>query len=83
MTKGRIGIIGFLFAGAFAFGACGDEGKDALNKIKEKACACKDAACVAEVQKDLMAVMEKETRDPEGAAKIGQEIVECISKVGQ
>ena len=83
MTKGRIGIIGFLFAGAFAFGACGDEGKDALNKIKEKVCACKDAACVADVQKDLMAAMDKKTSDVEGATKIAQEIAECISKVGQ
>lgn len=83
MTKARIGIIGFLFAGVAALGACGDEGKDALNKIKEKACACKDQACVADVMKDLAAAADKKTTDEAGATKIAQEIMECVAKVPQ
>ena len=43
----------FFLAAAFAGAGCKDEGIETLEGIKTKACACKDVACLEEVQKGL------------------------------
>jgi hypothetical protein len=71
----------FLLAAAIAGAGCKDEGIATLEGIKTKACACKDVACLEEVQKDLAAAANKKTRDMDKATKIAGEIAECMMKV--
>lgn len=79
----RIAIIGVLLAGGVALGGCEDKGKDALKAYKAKVCACKDAACVAALDPERVALAGMKTSDPDGAAVLRDEIVACIAKVGQ
>jgi hypothetical protein len=71
----------FFLAAAFAGAGCKDEGIETLEGIKTKACACKDVACLEEVQKDLAAAANKKTRDMDKATKIAGDIAECMMKV--
>jgi hypothetical protein len=71
----------FLLAAAIGGAGCKDEGIATLEGIKTKACACKDVACLEEVQKDLAAAANKKTRDMDKATKIAGEIAECMMKV--
>jgi hypothetical protein len=71
----------FVLAAAFAGAGCKDEGIETLEGIKTKACACKDVACLEEVQKDLAAAANKKTRDMDKATKIASDIAECMMKV--
>jgi hypothetical protein len=71
----------FVLAAAFAGAGCKDEGIETLEGIKTKACACKDVACLEEVQKDLAAAANKKTRDMDKATKIAGDIAECMMKV--
>ncbi|MCE9577453.1 MAG: hypothetical protein K8W52_30170 [Deltaproteobacteria bacterium] len=77
----RIAILGVVLAAALA--GCKDDGKAKLKEIRDKACACKDATCVAALDKDLAAVAKMTTADPDGAAVIRDELVACVAKVGQ
>jgi hypothetical protein len=71
----------FLMAAALVGAGCKDEGIETLEGIKTKACACKDVACLEEVQKDLAAAANKKTRDMDKATKIASDIAECMMKV--
>src|SRR5215207_8038351 len=61
---------------------CRDEGIDALTAIKAKACACKDAACIAEVTAEIeKAGATKKTKHMKEATQLAQEIGDCMLKV--
>ena len=72
----------WLTATLLAGAGCRDEGIDALTAIKAKACACKDAACIAEVTADIeKAGATKKTKHMDEATKLAQEIGDCMLKV--
>jgi hypothetical protein len=72
----------WLTATLLATAGCKDEGIEALTAIKAKACACKDAACIAEVTADIeKAGATKKTTHMEEASKLAKEIGDCMLKV--
>ncbi len=72
-------------AGAGCGGKAGEAIAD-MKKIKDKMCACKDAACVAKVSEDMAKLNEKhkDTKATESqmkeAMKIAGEIAKCSEK---
>jgi hypothetical protein len=58
-----------------------DEGITVLTKIRGQACACTDAACLEQVQRDLAAAANVRTRNMDRATAIAGEIAECMMKV--
>ena len=80
MTR-RIAFLAVALAAALA--GCKDDGKAKLAELRDRACACKDATCVAGPDKDMAAVAKMTTTDPDGAAAIRDELVACLAKVGQ
>src|SRR5688500_14854844 len=72
----------WLTAALLAGAGCKDEGIEALTAIKAKACACKDAASIAEVTAEIeQAGATKKTKHMEEATKLAQEIGDCMLKV--
>ena len=69
-----------VLCGSTLLGACGDEGIEALEAVKKKACACKDAACAEAVTKEMMGPASKKTKDMDKAKKIAMEAGACLAK---
>ena len=76
----------WLLAIVFAVGAvgCHDASKD-IEKLADRACACKDKACAEKVIDDLVefAKHNKNAKgDEDKAAKAAERMMECAMKVG-
>jgi len=76
-------VAGLAAAAGLAVGGCHDQGVDVLTRLKAKACACKDAACGAEVLRELaeQEAALKGTRRADQARLLGEDIVACLAKV--
>ncbi len=61
----------------FLAGGC-DDGSGKLKEIKEKMCACKDAACV-ETQTKALTGLEGEVKETDGNKKLLTEIMTCAA----
>jgi hypothetical protein len=75
-----------LLAGFLLVGAC--KGKDLtedVEKLAERACACKDAACARAVMNELVKLSEDEPNasgDQERGRAAGQKLAMCAIKAG-
>ena len=55
-----------------------DEGVNTLERLKKKACECRDATCADAVEKDLQAAASTKTRDMKEVKRLGGEIMVCL-----
>ena len=83
MTLVRALALAAGLAAALAAAGCHDAGVDVLTRLKAKACACKDAACAADVLRELGDAQAKlkGTRRADQARRLGEDIVACLARV--
>ena len=78
-------LIGFVVALVFAVGCSKGADVDALSKLKDEACACKDKACGDAVNKkldDAVEKMAKDMGDKEPDEATGKKLMEVMTEAG-
>lgn len=60
-------------------GGCADPKLDRMTEVRNKVCACKDAACV---EAALARMPAKSPRDEHRAQQVAREILTCVAQVG-
>lgn len=80
----RIAIL-VTFLGLSSLAACKKDVTADLEKLADRACECKDAACATKVLEDLVTLAKNNKNadgDEERAAKAGTKLMECAMKAG-
>lgn len=72
------GLMGMLLTA----GACGDDATADMQKMVDKACACKDAKCIEEVTKEWTE-MGKKWAEKAGSGDIDAEDAKKMAELGQ
>jgi hypothetical protein len=63
---------------AVVLAGCGERQVDALTKVKQRVCACKDVACAEAAMKDVPTKDVKSTHRAQGVAR---DMLDCLAKL--
>jgi hypothetical protein len=72
LTLALVASFSLLLAG------CGERQVDALTKVKQRVCACKDVACAEAAMKD---VPQKDVKSNHRSQEVARDMLDCLAKL--